>query len=177
MVVNCEQVWREVSDYLDGEMDAALRSAMEQHIRGCKRCTALLEGTRNVIQLYGDERMLQAPLGFSSRLRHRLEENARPTRRGFMGWLVAAAAAILVTGSFEAARSANFRRPLRSAQARPSNHIPPDLLVVVYPEGKTFHVRGCPYILDKTHLESMFAHQAEQEGYAPCVRCMKKYLS
>lgn len=178
MVVKCEDVWREISNYLDGEVDAGLRAAMEEHIRSCQRCTAVLEGTRNIVQLYGDEQMLQVPLGFSTRLRQRLEENTRPSRRGFMGWLVAAAAAVLVAGSFEVARSAGFRRgPLRSAQARPGNSVPPDMMVLVYPDGKTFHVAGCPFILDKTHLERMPAQQAEQEGYAPCVRCMKKYLS
>ncbi len=177
MVVKCEEVWREISNYLDGEVDTTLRSAMEEHIAVCKRCAAVLQGARNVVQVYGDERMLEVPLGFSSRLRHRLEENIRPSRRGFMGWMVAAAAAVLVAGTFEAARSASFRQPLRSAHARPVNSIPPDLEVVVYPEGKTFHLRGCRFILDRTHLESMPAHEAEQEGYAPCVRCLKKYLS
>src|SRR5208337_2457719 len=62
MVVNCEEVWREVSNYLDGEVEPGLRAAMEEHVRGCKRCTAVLDGTRNVIQLYGDERMLEVPL-------------------------------------------------------------------------------------------------------------------
>ena len=104
MVVNCEEVWREISNYLEGEVDPSLRAAMEEHFRGCKHCTAVLDGTRNVIQLYGDERMLEVPLGFSQRLHRRLEENMPPSRRGFLGWMVAAAAAVLVAGSFELAQ-------------------------------------------------------------------------
>ncbi len=104
MVVNCEEVWREISNYLDGEAEPGLRTAMEEHIRGCKRCTAVLQGTRNVIQLYGDERMSEVPLGFSSRLQRRLESSITGGRRGFLGWMVATAAAILVAGAFEAAR-------------------------------------------------------------------------
>jgi len=50
-------------------------------------------------------------------------------------------------------------------------------MVLVYPDGKTFHASGCPYILDKTNLRTVAAKEAEQEGYVPCVRCMKKYLS
>ena len=95
MVVNCEEVWREISNYLEGDIEPGLRLAMEEHIRGCQRCTAVLEGTRNVVQLYGDERMLEVPLGFSQRLQHRLEENMPRSRRGFLGWMVAAAAAVL----------------------------------------------------------------------------------
>jgi anti-sigma factor RsiW len=36
MVVNCQHVWREISNYLDGEIDAETRAAMEAHIAQCK---------------------------------------------------------------------------------------------------------------------------------------------
>jgi hypothetical protein len=177
MVVGCEDVWREASNYLDGAVAPELRTAIEEHVRGCKRCTAVVNGTRNVIQIYGDERMAEVPLGFSRRLHQRLEGNVSRTRRSFFGWLVAAAAGVLVAGAFEAARSSGFGAPqLRSEHARASGHVPPDMLVIVAEDGKTFHVAGCPFIHDKSHLRTITARQAEQRGYAPCIRCMKKYL-
>jgi hypothetical protein len=177
MIVGCEDVWREVSNYLDGEVKPELRTAIEQHLRGCKRCTAVVDGARNVIQIYGDERMVEVPLGFSRRLHQRLEGNVSGTRRSFFGWLVAAAAGVLVAGSFEAARSSGFGAPeLRSEHARASGHVPPDMLVIVAEKGKTFHVAGCPFIHDRSDLRTVPAREAEQEGYAPCIRCMKKYL-
>ncbi len=178
MVVNCEEVWREISNYLDGEVDAKLRSAMEEHIRGCRRCASVLDGMRNVVQLYGDERMVEVPLGFSHRLHRRLEENMPGNRRGFLGWMVAAAAAVLVAGSFEVARSSVFSGPaLRSDHAQPGTGVPPDMMVVVSAEGKTFHAAGCPFIHDKAHIQTIQAREALREGYVPCVRCMKKYLT
>jgi len=96
MVVSCEEVWREVSNYLDGEVEPGLRAAIQEHIQGCKHCTAVVDGVRNVIQLYGDERMLEVPFGFSQRLHRRLDENMPASRRNFLGWMVAAAAACLV---------------------------------------------------------------------------------
>ena len=177
MVVNCEHVWREVSNYLDGEVAPELRAAIEEHLRGCKHCTAVVEGLRNVVQLYGDERMTEVPLGFSRRLHQRLEGDMSRNRRTFLGWAVAAAASVLVAGGIEVARSSVFSRPsLRSEHARTSNQVPPDMMVIVAEDGKTFHVAGCPFIHDKTRLRTIPAHQAEQEGFAPCVRCMKKYL-
>jgi hypothetical protein len=177
MVINCEQVWREVSDYLDGEVDPELRGAIEAHVRGCQRCTAVLDGMRNVVQLYGDERMMEVPVGYSRRLHQRLEGDMSRTRRSFFGWVVAAAASILVASGIELARSSVFSRPgLRSEHAHASNRVPPDMMVIVAENGKTFHVAGCPFIHDKTRLRTVPAHQAEQEGYVPCVRCMKKYL-
>jgi len=178
MVVNCEEVWREISNYLEGEVDPSLRAAIEEHVRGCKRCTAVLDGTRNVIQLYGDERMVEVPLGFSHRLHRRLEENMSASRRTFLGWLVAAAAAILIAGGFELARSSSFSRPqLRSEHAQSGKGIPPEMMVVVATDGKTFHVPGCRFIHDKTNLRTIAAREAISEGYTPCVRCLKQYLN
>lgn len=177
MVVNCEQVWQEISNYLDGEVDASLRASMDEHFRTCKRCTSVLEGTRNVIQLYGDERMVEVPLGFSHRLHRRLEESMPGNRRTFLGWMVAATTAVVLAGSFEAARS--YSRPaLRSRHAQPATGVPPELLVVVSTVGKTFHgSTACPFIHDKAHLQTIPAREAMRQGYVPCVRCMKKYLT
>ena len=66
MVVNCEQVWQEISNYLEGEVSPELRAAMEAHIRECRHCTAVLDGTRNVVHLYADDRLLELPAGFSA---------------------------------------------------------------------------------------------------------------
>ncbi len=180
MVISCEEVWQEISNYLENDLDPTLRAAMEEHFRGCKHCTAVLDGTRNVVQLYGDARMFEAPLGFSHRLHRRLEESMPENnrRRTFLGWMVAAAAGVLVAGGLEVARvsgSKDWR--LRSAHARPSSHVPPDMTVLVADDGKTFHRAGCAFIHDKQHLRQLTAREAEREGYAPCVRCLKQYLT
>ena len=66
------------------------------------------------------------------------------TRRSFLGWMVAAAAACLVVGTIEVARSSALRRPeLRSEHAQPGTGVPPDMMVVVSEDGKLFHVAGC----------------------------------
>lgn len=176
MVIHCEEVWQQVSSYLDGELEPGLRAALEEHLHGCKRCTAVVEGTRNVIRLYSDERMLDVPLGFSRRLHRKLEDDLTNGRRGFFGWMVAAAAAILVAGGFELAKSSGMPPVLRSEHAEPGKHVPPDLIVIVAEDGKTFHRAGCPFIHDAAKAEAISARAAIQQGYAPCVRCMKQYL-
>lgn len=176
MVVNCEEVWREVSNYLDGEVDPTLRAAIEEHVRGCKHCTAVVDGTRNVLQLYGDERMLEVPFGFSQRLHRRLGEDMPGSRRSFLGWMVAAAAACLVVGTIEVASA--FRSPeLRSEHAQPGRGVPPDMMVVVSEHGKLFHRAGCEFIHEKNKLRTITAAEASRQGYSPCVRCLKKYLA
>jgi anti-sigma factor RsiW len=72
--INCLDVWRELSNYIDGAIDPELRLRMENHFKGCEHCSAILDGTRNVIQLVGDGRVFDLPTGFSERLKRRLEE-------------------------------------------------------------------------------------------------------
>ena len=176
MVVRCEEVWREVSNYLDGEVEPGLRAAIEEHVRGCQRCTAVVVGTRNVIQLYGDERMLEVPLGFSQRLHQRLDESMPVNRRDFLGWMVAVAAAVLIVGSLELVRSKPRGPELRSEQAQRGKGVPPDMQVVVAEDGKLFHLAGCTFLHEKNKLRTLTAAEATREGYTPCVRCLKKYL-
>jgi hypothetical protein len=180
MVVNCGQVWREISNYLDGELEAELRSAMEEHFRGCKRCASVLAGTRNVVQLYGDERMLEVPAGFSRRLEKRLANNAAGRAGGWSSWsawLIPAAALVLIAGGVWLTNSLTHLRFSRSYHAEPGNHIPPDLVVVVSDGSKIFHVPGCPFIHDKASQRTSTAKQAMRDGYVPCTRCLRQYLT
>jgi hypothetical protein len=177
-MVNCEQVWREVSNYLEGEVDPTLRSAMDEHFRTCARCKSVMEGTRNVVALYGDERMLDVPSGFSRRLEKRLAQGARMGREWstWSAWLVPVAALALIVGSLGLARSETLSHPLKSEHAQPGHDIPPDMLVLVADDAKVFHVAGCEFIHDKARVRTLTAKQAIEEGDTPCLRCLRKYL-
>lgn len=72
--ISCIHVWREISNYIDGEIDPELCGRMEQHFRGCEHCSAILDGARNIVRLVGDGRAFNLPAGFSQRLKKRLEE-------------------------------------------------------------------------------------------------------
>ncbi len=177
--VNCEQVWQEISNYVDGEVDAGLRAAMDEHFRTCARCKSVLEGTRNIIQLFGDERMIDVPSGYGRRLERRLAQNARVRGGGWStwsAWLVPVAAVLLIAGGVRIASSRTVAHPLLSEHAQPAHQIPPDMLVVVSADAKEFHVAACPFIHNKDKERTLTAREAVQEGYVPCVRCMRKYL-
>jgi CheY-like chemotaxis protein len=70
--ISCERVWREISNYLEGETSTELRALMEEHFKGCKRCTAVLDGTRNVVRLAGYAAGFDPPAGFSDRVFRKL---------------------------------------------------------------------------------------------------------
>ena len=180
MVVNCEQVWHEISNYLESDVDAALRTAMDEHFRTCKRCASVLEGTRNVVRLYGDERMIEVPAGFSRRLEKRLTQSLRVSSQPWSTlstWLVPVAALALFVGGLRVANSlTGGQRPLQSEHAQTGRDIPPDMLVVVSAGAKLFHAPGCGVIHNKEKERTLTAKEAMREGYVPCLRCMRKYL-
>jgi hypothetical protein len=179
--VHCELVWREISNYLDGEVDAGLQAEMERHLSTCKQCASVLEGTRNVVLLYGDERMMEAPAGFGSRLEKRLAKNSRPRNRWLTweAWLVPVAAMALIAGGLWMARSRENENVERSQMQRNreivAKNIPPDMTVLVTAGSKVFHVAGCGLIQGK-QVKSLTAKEALDRGYAPCTRCLRKYL-
>ena len=181
--MNCDQVWQEISNYVDGEVDGAFRLAMEEHFNICTRCTSVLEGVRTVTLLYGDERMLEVPAGFGLRLEKSLEkrlaQDVRQSERRWSpwsAWLVPLAALALLTGGVRLASSLTWEPVLLSAHAQPGNDVPPDMLVVVAAGTKLFHLAGCGVIHNKNTARTLTAKEAMQEGYTPCLRCLRKYL-
>ena len=180
MVVTCEQVWREISNYLEGEGEPGLRAAMEDHFRSCKACASLLAGTRNVIALYADERMIEVPAGFGRRLEKKIAQGVRGSSPGWStwsAWLVPAAALVLIGGGLRLANSLTSNPPVRSPLAELGHDIPPDMPVLVSVATRTFHVAGCDFIHNKETVRTMKAGEAIQAGYVPCVRCLRRYLS
>ena len=71
--ISCLEVWREVSNYIDNDVNAELRERMEAHFKVCAHCTAVLDGTRNVVKLVGDGIEYQVPEGFSQRLYNKIK--------------------------------------------------------------------------------------------------------
>jgi len=174
--MNCEQVWKEVSNYLEGDIAPATRAAMDDHLLTCQRCRSVLEGSRNVIRLYRDERMSDVPAGFGRRLEKRISQSVRAQGRGWLTWLIPIAALALLAGGLRWENSWTKARQLRADRAHWVTKIPPDMKVVVSEGAKDFHVPGCEVIRNKDNLRTLTAREAIREGYVPCVKCMRKYL-
>ncbi len=81
--IDCEEVWRHISDYLEGAVDADLRAMLASHFRDCAHCTAVLDGTRNVVRLVGDGKAFDIPAGSGRNLFRKLNQHlaARPRTR------------------------------------------------------------------------------------------------
>ncbi len=71
--ISCPEVWREISNYIDDEVDPGLRARMEAHFRVCTHCTAVLDGTKNVVKLVADGVEYELPSGFSESLYNKIK--------------------------------------------------------------------------------------------------------
>jgi anti-sigma factor RsiW len=72
--ISCVEVWREISNYIDAATDPELRARMEAHLKVCAHCTAVLDGTRNIVKLLADGVEYDLPPGFSQRLYHKVKD-------------------------------------------------------------------------------------------------------
>jgi hypothetical protein len=174
MGISCQKVWRDISDYIDEELEPLQQSALDQHFAECRHCTALLDGMRNVIVLYRDERVLAPPDGFHERLYQRLGESRNTSRRSFLAWTLTAAAALpLGLALFSASRSIvpahDPQRPTRGPDAR---QLPETVAISLDQDDKVYHIAGCSHLHGKPKF--IRAEEAIREGYAPCVYCIGK---
>ena len=74
--IDCRQILRELSDYLDADLPPQLRLQIERHLKECDHCTAVYDGMRNVVRLLGDEKVIELPEGLSERLYKRIVSDA-----------------------------------------------------------------------------------------------------
>jgi hypothetical protein len=80
--ISCVEVWRQISDYVDNDVDPELKARLEFHFERCRDCKAILDGTRNVVALIGDEQAFDIPEGVSDRLTNALSQRIANYRSG-----------------------------------------------------------------------------------------------
>jgi Putative zinc-finger len=183
MGITCEEVWRDISDYVDDDLEQKQRVALEEHFARCRHCAAVLEGTCNVIRLYRDKRVLAPLKGFhdrlharlNQRLNHRPDESIRPSRRAILAWILAAAAAVPLGFALF-----SVKRIMLPPLEHPSPSGPPDPptvteLVAISQDvnDKFFHIPSCSYLHGKPKVLSV--EEAIREGYSPCSICIGKH--
>ena len=72
--ISCVEVWREISNYIDEAIDPELRSRMEAHFKVCKHCSAILDGTKNVVRLIADGAVFEVPSDLGKRIYRKLDQ-------------------------------------------------------------------------------------------------------
>ncbi|MGH8743821.1 MAG: anti-sigma factor family protein, partial [Burkholderiales bacterium] len=66
--MNCKQFLKEITDYLDGELDTRTRAELEEHLTWCHGCYVVLDTTKKTIQIYRDSQPYELPEDLRARL-------------------------------------------------------------------------------------------------------------
>ena len=66
--MNCQEVVRQLSEYLDGELEADLIQSLEQHLSQCHDCRIIVDTTRKTIEIFCNSESLPLPAPVHERL-------------------------------------------------------------------------------------------------------------
>jgi len=66
--LNCKGVIREISNYIDGELDAAVKQELERHLAHCEDCAMILDQTKKSIEILCDSEPVALPAEIHDRL-------------------------------------------------------------------------------------------------------------
>ena len=71
--MNCQDVIHELSNYIDGDLDAALKKELESHLKDCRDCRLVVDQTKKTIEIFCDSEPIELP----GELRNRLHDAVR----------------------------------------------------------------------------------------------------
>ena len=75
--MNCAGVIRQVSSYIDGDLEATIIEEIELHLKTCQDCTVLVQQTRLTVNLYYDSDLVDYPVEVRARLHQTLRREIR----------------------------------------------------------------------------------------------------
>ena len=79
--IDCEEVRRLISNYLDDGVDPGLHIILTSHFKDCDHCRAVLDGTRNVVTLVGDGKAFKIPATTRKRFYKKLNDHLAASDR------------------------------------------------------------------------------------------------
>ena len=66
--MNCKSLIREISDYIDGDLELSVKQELEQHLEHCGECKMVVDQTRLTVEVFCDSKPVELPGDVKSRL-------------------------------------------------------------------------------------------------------------
>jgi anti-sigma factor RsiW len=80
--VKCTEFLKELTEYLDGTADAALREELDEHMHWCHECKVVLNTTKKTIEIYRDNKLYELPERLRVRLHEAILSKCKASKRG-----------------------------------------------------------------------------------------------
>jgi anti-sigma factor RsiW len=75
--LNCKGVIRKLSGYIDGDLTAAVKLELEQHLHRCQDCSLVVNQTKMTVEIFCDSEPVDLPTDVRSRLHDALRRRMR----------------------------------------------------------------------------------------------------
>jgi len=72
--LNCKGVIRELSNYIDGDLDPVVKQELEHHLAHCEDCTMIVDQTKKTIEILCGSQIVSLSADARSRLHAKLRE-------------------------------------------------------------------------------------------------------
>lgn len=79
--MNCKNIIKELSNYLEDAMDQPLRSSIEKHLEGCEDCRIVVDTTKHTVQIFCNSEPAPLPEETRTRLRDALFKHLSSIRK------------------------------------------------------------------------------------------------
>ena len=76
--MNCKGVIRELSNYIDGDLDPVVKQELERHLEHCEDCTMIVDQTKKSIEILCDSQPVELQADVRSRLHAALRQKLGP---------------------------------------------------------------------------------------------------
>ncbi len=67
--MKCSDFLKELTDYLDDQIDPPTRAELEEHLQWCHNCYVVCNTTQRTIEIYRDSELYELPDDLRTRLR------------------------------------------------------------------------------------------------------------
>jgi anti-sigma factor RsiW len=71
---------REVSSYIDGELEATVRIELEEHLQECEGCAIIVRQTKLTVEIFCNDKPVELPKDVRSRLHEALKQRLHKSK-------------------------------------------------------------------------------------------------
>jgi anti-sigma factor RsiW len=75
--MHCDEVLAELSNYVDDDLSAELRQALEDHLKACHTCEVLVDSLRKTLRIVSDSGTFDLPQETSARFVEKIMTRVR----------------------------------------------------------------------------------------------------
>jgi len=79
--VKCSEFLHELTDYLDGVIDASTKAELDEHLAWCHNCYVVCDTTKKTIEIYRDSKLYELPEDLETKLRSAIASRCKSHKK------------------------------------------------------------------------------------------------